>query len=85
MSRPEEKKELALTYQKLFASPDGRLVLNDLKRIARSNEVIKPVDTLGRTDPFEVVRNEGKRAVMVYIDNQLAKTFNQPKQENATL
>jgi hypothetical protein len=34
-----------------------------------------PQDSQGRIDPYEVMRNEGKRAVIVHIENQVNKTF----------
>ena len=83
--RKKQKKEMALTFQAVFESPNGKVVLKELKRLAGSDVVIVPKDAFGRTDPYEVMRNEGKRAVVVHIESQMNKTFNQPVQKNADL
>jgi hypothetical protein len=49
------------------------------------NSSVVPVDSQGRIDPYEVMRNEGKRAVIIHIEKQLIKTDNQVKQKKAEL
>ena len=56
--------------------------MEDLKKLARMNKSVVPVDNQGRIDPYEVMRNEGKRAVIVHIEEQLNKTFEE-RQERA--
>ena len=80
--RKKKAKELAQTYQAVFESPNGLLILADLKKLSKFNDAIVPVDSQGRIDPYEVMRNEGKRAVMVHIEKQINKTF-EDKQKRA--
>ncbi len=84
-TRQDKKKEIALTFQSVFSKPDGMIVLKELKKLAQSDRAIVPLDSLGRIDPYEVMRNEGKRAVIVHIEEQINKTFNTVKQERAEL
>jgi hypothetical protein len=55
-----------------------------MKKLAGFNNSVVPVDNHGRIDPYEVMRNEGKRAVIVHIEKQLNKTF-ESKQEKAEI
>jgi hypothetical protein len=85
LTRMDVKKEIALMFQSVFAKPDGMIVLKELKKLAQSDKVIVPLDNQGRIDPLEVMRNEGKRAMIMHIEKQINKTFNEPKQERAEL
>ncbi len=76
-------KEEALLFQGLFNKGDGKAVFKILKRFTSHDIVLVPTDGMGRTDPYAIVRNEGKRSVTVFIEAMLNKTFNQPKQTEA--
>jgi len=76
--------ELAKAFQGVFQTQNGELVLKELKKLASFNSTTVPVDSQGRIDPYEVMRNEGKRAVIVHIEKQLTKTFDS-KQERAEI
>ena len=79
---PQNK--LALSYQKCFDSNDGKPVYEDLeKKFGQTEAVLSPKDSMGRTDPYEICRNEGKRIVICYIIAMLNKNINQDRQEEA--
>jgi len=84
-TRAEKQKEIVRAYQEIFLNQNGKLVLKDLRKLAKLNVTEVPLDSLGRIDPYEVMRNEGKRAVLVHIEKQLDKIDNTIKQEKAKL
>ena len=84
-TRVEKQKEVVRAYQEIFLNQNGKLVLKDLRKLAKLNVAEVPLDSLGRIDPYEVMRNEGKRAVLVHIEKQLDKIDNTIKQEKAKL
>ena len=85
VKRQKEQKELAIAFQKALGNQNGKLVLEGLEKFTKSNIVVIPTDSTGMTDPYEMARNDGKRSVMVYINSQLNKTFNQEEQKKAEL
>ena len=85
LKRKKEQKALAKAFQGLFGSDLGKVVFGALKKFAKSDIVVIPLDDMGRTDPIEMGRNDGKRGFIVYIESMLNKTFNQKEQENAEL
>ena len=78
--RQAKQKELALAFQSLFASENGKLVLSELSRMCNEN---KP--TYVDQNPNGSAYREGQRSIILGIRSQLNKTFNQVKQEKATL
>jgi hypothetical protein len=46
------------------------------------NSSVVPLDHQGRIDPYAVMRNEGKKVVIIHIENQINKTFEE-RQERA--
>ncbi len=85
MEERSPQNKLALSYQKCFDSNDGKPVYEDLvKKFGQTKTVLKPVDNTGRTDPYEICRNEGKRTVICYIETMLKKNINEDRPEEAT-
>lgn len=53
--------KLAITYKKLFATPDGETVLADLK------ETFNDRSSIVMGDPYQTHAREGAREVYLYI------------------
>jgi len=69
-------KQLIIDYQETFNAESGKRVLADMKKKANYNFAVVPKDNLGHTDIYEVMRNEGKRSVIVHIESMLQKDPN---------
>ncbi len=80
VARQEKQKELAIAFQRLFASENGNLVLDEISRMCNEN---KP--TYVDQNPNGSAYREGQRSIILGIRSQLNKTFNQIVQENAKL
>lgn len=80
---PDTEKQLTLDYKMLFETDRGQRVFNDMKRRARFDVSYVPKDSLGRYDPFEMARQEGRRSFIIHIQTQLSKDINKEKQEFA--
>ena len=78
-----EQNQLALHFQKVSDTESGKIVFEALRKFAKEDVSILPLDNLGRIDPYMVVRNEGKRAVWVYTDTMLKKNINEEKVKEA--
>ncbi len=82
MEKPKKQSD-ALTIQKCFDTPDGKLALKLLEKFCGPDIVRIPTDSMGRIDPLEVMLQEGKRAVMVHIRTLLNKDIHKERQEYA--
>ena len=78
--RIKDQKELALAFQELFATDNGKVVLKELSRMCKEN---KP--TYVDQNPNGTAYSEGQRSIILGIRNMLSKTFNQKEQERAEL
>ena len=78
-----EKEQLIRDYKYTFGSPDGKTVLEDLKRLANYDLVLVPLDNNGRIDSHQVMRNEGNREVVVHILRKIKVDLGKPKQTEA--
>ncbi len=78
---PENTK--AIEVQKCFASPSGKVLYGVLRKFIRPDEVLRPVDSMGRIDSMAVQYNEGKRAVWCHINALINKNVNEIKQKKA--
>lgn len=79
---PEEKKEQVVKdYLEVFTSPHGKRVLVDLRRLSHFDFSVIPTGNDGHTDTYDVMRNEGMRAVVIHI---LRKIEPEPKEERQT-
>jgi hypothetical protein len=79
-TRIDQKKEIALTFQSLFAKPDGMIVLKELSKMCNENE-----PTFVDQNPTGSAYKEGQRSIIIGIRKQINKTFNTVKQERAEL
>jgi hypothetical protein len=63
-----DETQLASVYMRVFNTDDGKLVLADL-----ANRCFDEVSTIpeGAVDPFNAVRNEGRRSVLLYVRTML--------------
>jgi hypothetical protein len=63
-----DETQLSGVYMRVFNSEDGKLVLCDL-----ANRCFEEISTIpeGPIDPFNTVRNEGRRSVLLHIKTQL--------------
>jgi hypothetical protein len=72
--------ELDACFRSVFNSPDGQLVLEDLKNRGFYFISTIPVDVQGNTvipiDPSAVIMHEGMKKLLLYIDTRLM-----PKQD----
>jgi len=83
MTDVEEKQErLNKAYWSVFNSDDGQLILEDLRRLSNYDLSVCPVGNDGHTDIYDVMRNEGKRAVVVHI---IRKTQIKEKRQTITI
>ena len=81
--REDAAEQLIRDYKYTFGSPDGKRVLEDLKRLANYDLVLVPLDNNGRIDSHQVMRNEGNREVVVHILRKIKVDLSKPKQTEA--
>ncbi len=79
----DENMKLLIAYKDVFSSPNGKKVLESLKIFAGYNTATMPFTDGGAIDPLAVMRNEGKRAVLIHIETMLNKDLNKPQQKDA--
>jgi len=72
VDKADEKTQIISDYHEVFDTPGGKNVLNHLKKLAHFNSAFVP-RAEGRIDPYEMCREEGKRAVIVHIEMMLKK------------
>ena len=65
---PEEHIELIRAYKRVFASPDGALVLADLKK--HSTFARSAILPSGFIDPNRLIKDEAQRGFVLYIIDQ---------------
>ena len=70
---PDELTELVRAYNRLFASEDGKRVLEDLSRACYESAV-----TFVNQNPTGTAFNEGKRFVMLHIRRRIATDLEHP-------
>jgi len=73
MTDEERRTQLVMDYKMTFGSLEGKRVLADLSKLCGLNFVLTPVGNDGHTDPYDVMRNEGKRTVAIHI-NRMVET-----------
>ena len=73
MDKDEKQEQLIRDYSEIFASIQGQRVLDNLKRLSRSDIVVIPKGNDGHTDVYAVCREEGMRSVIVHIETMLRK------------
>lgn len=83
MTRDEEHNRLILDFQKTFDTDSGKRVLEALRKRARMDVSVIPLDHNGHIDIYQVMRNEGQKAMMIHIDYMLTKSINKERQEEA--
>ena len=83
MTREGEAVNLVSDYIQMFNSPQGKRILDDLMKITKSEICVVPFDNEGRLDVNQLVRNEGKRAVITYIKGMMSKDVTKDKQVKA--
>lgn len=66
-------------FAAVFTSPRGALVLETLQIMFDRSSYVKP--PTGVVDPYEMAYNEGRRAVLTFIHNNI-KTSLTPKETN---
>jgi len=64
-----------------FGTPEGKRVLEKLRSLTTYNKSSIRLDK--EIDIDRLVYDEGQRAVIIYIDNQLSKNPNVEKQEES--
>lgn len=69
----DEEKQRLMDYKNTFLPEAGKRVLADLKKKARYDNLAVPKDSLGRVDPWEIVRREAQRNVITNIIKQIEK------------
>ena len=71
MDENDEARQLIIDYKQTFLSPHGKRVLDHMKACSKYNIAHVPLDSLGRIDVHEVVRNLGLRSSIVNIETML--------------
>jgi len=77
---PENKK--ALEVQKVFVTSSGQVLYKMLEKFTTYNGP-PPRDVQGRMDALAVLYNEGRRSVMMYVNDLINKNVNEIKQAKA--
>jgi hypothetical protein len=80
----DTEKQLAILYKEVFNTVSGQLVIEDLRRVFNFDLSIVPRDNNGRIDELEVMRNEGKRSVILHILKTVAKDLDKPESQTET-
>ena len=83
MTEEEKKEQLIRDYKYIFSIPEGKRVLENLKRLGNYDLSIVPLDNNGQVDIYQVMKNEGQRAVIVHILRKIRTDFDKPKQTEA--
>lgn len=73
MDRDDLKKQQIRDYRETFGTEQGIRVLEHMKKCARYNVAYVPKDNLGRVDVNEMMRQDGKRAVIIHIELMLER------------
>ena len=87
MAKNEKNPETAriLEAQKCLDTPGGKILYQMLMKFTRADSAVIPIDANRRIDPLMVMRNEGRRSVLVYIAELKNKSLNLIKQKKAEL
>lgn len=76
LKRRQHEQRITNTYKRLFASEDGKAVLEDLEESFRlADRVFLPVkagDDVFQYDPLTAALTDGARSVVIYIRKRLA-------------
>ena len=83
ITEEEKKEQLIRDYKNTFGSPEGERVLGDLRRHANIDLSIVPTDNNGQIDIYQVMKNEGQRAVVIHILRRIRTDLDKPKQTKA--
>ncbi len=79
----KDEKQRIRDFIDTFSSESGKRVLAHLKKFTQFDISAIPTDSMGRIDISAVMRNEGKRSVIIHIKTILAKNPYLKKQEKA--
>lgn len=79
----DEERQLYIDFKELFGSDRGKRVLANLRKVFNFDVSVIPRDNIGRTDIYEVLRNEGKRTVIIYILHKKNADLDEAKQKEA--
>ena len=78
--RQSLQKEIVLTLQGVFASPDGKVALSKISQMCNEHE-----PTYVDQNPNGTAYKEGQRSVIIGIRKMMNKTFSDKVQEKAEL
>jgi hypothetical protein len=78
-----EERQVYIDFKEAFGSIHGQRVLENLKKTFYFYESPKPKGVDGHTDIYEVMRCEGKRAVINYILKKVNADLDETKQITA--
>jgi hypothetical protein len=73
MNEDEKARSLALDYKQTYGTDSGKRVYEHMKRMTNFNIGVVPLDNNGKIDPYEVMRQEGMRSVIIGIETMLNK------------
>jgi hypothetical protein len=77
-------RQLVIDYKQTFETPQGKRVLEHIKKLARFNSSYWPVGTDSHTDIYQVCREDGKRAVINHIDIMLTRNPDEEEKDLIT-
>jgi hypothetical protein len=81
--RENKEKQRIMDFRNAFMSEGGVRVLADLRKKARSDFVVTPLDHNNRVDICQVMLYNGQRSMITYIDSMLEKDPNVSRQKEA--
>lgn len=73
LTEDQKAQQLARDYKETYGTPGGKRVLDHMKILTKFNIATVPNDHTGRIDPYEVMRQEGMRSVIIHIETMLKK------------
>lgn len=81
MNRDEQEKQLIQDFKESFDSDGGKRVLAKLVSLSTFYRSSISSDRNKVIDTNRLIYDEGQRAVLIYIHNQLNKDIGKPKQK----
>lgn len=79
-----EQEQLRTAYRTVFATHDGKIVLEDLKRFTTYRKSSWQGQTSTELNVNKLIIDEAQRTLLLYILDKIKPIENKPTQRNAT-
>ncbi len=83
VDREDEKKQLTMDYKQTFDSPEGKRVVDNLRKISKFDLSVLPIGKDDHIDIHAIMRYEGQRSVVLHILKKIEEDLDKPKQIEA--